>query len=263
MVCATVPDPGPAGADPELDRFLADLVAPHGLAARVTEEPVTHADLGERLMHAIGPMDAPVDLVVIASAVPETDPRRSVAHRVSALCPGRPVAFAVADQGTAAPFTALSIVSGYRCDRVLLLILETGRQPYEVAARTPERATAVGLVLDGAGPTAITALIQHPAVGPAEIDRLLAGELAGRPRARLVLGSDAAPYVHRPPADEVRVASAGRICTAVWWELAAGLADWAADGRPVLVAEYDPALRYLSLLALEPCSSVPSAQSNR
>lgn len=252
MAHTTPPEPERAGVDPELGRFLTDLVAPYRLVAHVTHKPDTYADLGERLLHAIGPLDAPVDLVVIAHAVPETDPRRSAAHHVSRLCPGRPVTFAICDQGTAAPFTALSVIREYGCTRALLLILEQGAPPYECPDRTPDRATAVALLLDAAGPAVVTAVRQHTEVGPAEVGPLVSKELARHPRAVLVLGSGAGRHVHQAPADEVRIAPAGQICTAVWSELAAGLVGWTRAGRPVLVAEYDPALRYLSLLAVEP-----------
>jgi hypothetical protein len=55
----------------------------------------------------------------------------------------------------------------------------------------------------------------------------------------------------------VRVAPAGQPSTGVWWELAGGLPTWTAEGRRVLLAEYDPALGYLCLSAIDAGAGPP------
>lgn len=56
----------------------------------------------------------------------------------------------------------------------------------------------------------------------------------------------------RPPAGwEVLVAPAGQPCTGTWWELAGCLDKWQGSGRRVLLADYDPHLRYLGAFGVD------------
>jgi hypothetical protein len=62
-----------------------------------------------------------------------------------------------------------------------------------------------------------------------------------------------------PVGAEVVVAPAGQPCTGVWWELAGRLASWAAHGRRVLVADYDPLPGSLCLAAIDVTAPSPPA----
>jgi hypothetical protein len=71
----------------------------------------------------------------------------------------------------------------------------------------------------------------------------------------LLLGSQLAVAVGAaaavPGVARVRVADAGRPFVGVWWHLAEELGQNHAGARRVLVADYDPLLRYLCLTAVD------------
>jgi hypothetical protein len=158
--------------------------------------------------------DGPVDLLVFAFAVPDVAPWRNTAPYLSHLCPGEPFAFAVCDQGVAAPFTALRLIREYAstggCQRAMLVVAEQAAMPYQpaVPAATPARHAVVALLCDQSGPGRLDAVRVHVGVAPL-----------------------------------------GQPCTGVWWEVAGRLPEWAE--RRVLLADYDPVLGHLCLAAIE------------
>lgn len=126
------------------------------------------------------------------------------------------MAFAVCDQGAAAAFTGLRLATEYArtggCRRAVLA------EELAAALRTGE----------------------------------LAEDLTGRPTVVLGTGlADAAATLPPGPAREVRVASAGRPFTGVWWELADGRPGWSATGGRVVVADYDAGLGYLCMSTID------------
>lgn len=258
-----------AGADAELYRFLADLVAPYGQAPDPVQQ--SYAAMAEALLRPAGLLDTPVDLIVLAHAVPDADPRQSVAHLLNRLCPGDPLAFALCDQGVAVPFSALATACEYLraggVGRALVLVLEQAVLPYQAVAPVslPAAGSAVALLLEHSGAAPLLSVDQRAGVAGERVGAVFA-ELAGaRPAGwPVVLGHELARRVDPtgplgaggPP---VRVAPAGRLCTGVWWELADALAQPPA-GQGVLVGEYDPALGCLGLLAVgPPVSGRPAA----
>lgn len=245
-----------AGPDPELEQFLTDLVAPYGLAHHPDPVAETYSAMAEELLRPVGLLATPVDLVVVAHAVTDADPRPSAAHRLNRLCPGDPLAFAVSDQGVAAPFTALALARAYLhtgdCRRALVLVLEQAALPYPAAApvRLPEQASAVALVLERDGPGRVRTVEQLTDIGPDRVGDVLAELVATAPEAVLVLGSALARHLGEAgvPAARLRVAPTGQQCTAVWWELADVLD--AGDGQSTVVADYDPDLACLGVVTL-------------
>jgi 4-hydroxymandelate oxidase len=215
-----------------------------------------YEEMAEELIAALVPLERPVDLVVLAFAVPDVRAGRTTASYRGRACPGDPLAFAVCDQGPSAAFTGLRLIRELSrtggCRRSLLLILEQPCLPYQLSAPIvlPAQATGVGLLCDTSGPARLVADRQHTAVPPEGLDALLAVELAdlcaGPAPVTLVLGDGLAGYPV-PSVHRVRTAPAGQPSTGVWWALADEL-DTA--GRVVLV-EYDPALGYLCLAAFE------------
>jgi hypothetical protein len=232
-------------ADPELTRFLDDLLAQYGMTrgARPIGQQPSYAEMGQTLLRRLVPGQAAVDLVVVAHSVPETDPRMSAAHLVNQLCPGDPLTFAICDRGTAIPFTALAMMREYAPARAILLLAEQGPLPYDCPGETPSRSTAVAMVLEPTGQARITGIRQHTNVAPGEAGELVSKALAGCPDALVVGRHVPSPF---------RTGPAGQLCTAVWWALADGLPGWLAAGRPVVVADYDPPLRQLCLATIEP-----------
>jgi 4-hydroxymandelate oxidase len=242
------------GIDAELREFVTDLVAPHGLTPDLSPYrpgvPDSHAELSTRAMDTVGAAGAPVDLVIIGYTVPDADPRRSPAHLVAQRLPGDPLVFAISDQGTAATFTALSVIQAYRRDagfqRALLLLLDRGALPYRSVptAASPPAAAAVAIRFDDSGPDRLTGLRQYPDVVPDQVAPLLAGELGAGPT--ILAGAVTARYLDLPRGQPIRVAPAGRLCTAAWWELIGG----SIGESGALLVDYDPDLRYLSLAHL-------------
>lgn len=242
--------------DPSMRPYLADMVAPYGLALRedVFDAAAGHSygEMAEPLIEAVTTADDPVDLLVIAYAVHDIRLGQSTATYLSGRCPGDPLAFAVCDQGVAGPFTALRAAQAYAatgaCRRALLLVVEQSALHYELArpARLPDRHAAVAFLLECPATTDPITVRQHTVASPEQAADALTkdAEIAGRQNSdtTLVIGPDlAAGRSHdHLGADEVIVAPQGQPCTGVWWELSARLRDWQSAGRRVVLAEYDP-----------------------
>ncbi|WP_117209515.1 2-hydroxy-acid oxidase [Allorhizocola rhizosphaerae] len=198
--------------------FITDLVRPYGLALREQEVHNGHSygEMAAELIAETVGAHEPVDLLVLAFAIPDLWPGRATATYLSHVCPGEPLAFAVCDQGTAAAFTGLRLAREYLrgdgFERALVLIVEQAVLPYEPAAPVtlPQRHAGVALLCGRSGGLRLEALEQHP-----DVTAERAIEMLGDTR------------------------DTG---TGAWWEL-----DPSSPGGEVLVADYDPLLRYLCL----------------
>jgi hypothetical protein len=279
------PGSSAAALDPHLRVYLSDMAAPYGLALRedllAEGAGQSYGDMAGSLLARLVPADQPVDLLILAFAVHDVVPGRSAAAYLSSLCPGAPMAFAVCDQGAAAPFTGLQLIREYtrtaQCRRAVLAVVEQDTLPYEVAdpAVLPTRSAAVLLLCDQDGTGGLQEVRQYPGTSPAQAGALLARELTalagGRDDVTLIAGSALAPPAGSagaaplraalPAGSEVVFGPAGQPVTGVWWELAGGLPGWATRGRRVLLAEYEAALRYLCVSVIdispEPAAAAP------
>ncbi|MFY1674523.1 2-hydroxy-acid oxidase [Plantactinospora sp. WMMB334] len=267
-----------------LDEYLSDLARPYGspLRAEVLADGGAHRyeEMAEELIAALVPPTDPVDVVVLAFAVPDVRAGRTVATYRGHACPGDPLAFAVCDQGGAAPFAALRLVGELTrtggCRRGLLLVVEQPALAYQPAGPVvlPARPAAVGLLFGPAGPARLVAHRQHPGIPADMLPARLAAELADlradAGETTLVLGGGlAGTPVDALPVDRVRVAPAGQPGTGVWWGLADELAEAGADPDPVagpgtvpapaldpvrrrlVLADHDTMLGYLCLAAFD------------
>jgi 4-hydroxymandelate oxidase len=150
------------------------------------------------------------------------------------------MAFAVSDQGRAGAHTALRLLLDYARagvhERALLVVAEQRSLPYDpgVPVEVPAAHCAVAVHL---GPSGLPAAVPRvlPGVDLADVPQLL-GDLGP---ATVVLGGHLADADVK--ADTVVLADPRQPMTGVWAALA-GLSD--VDG-PVVLADYDPALRYL------------------
>ena len=275
--------------DPMLRDYLSDMVQPFGLTLdqELLDQGRGHSygEMAAELIAETIPADEPVDLIVLAFSIHDVVPGRSTAAYLSHLRPDQPMAFAICDQGAATPFTALRLISAYAqagsCQRALLVVVEQAALCYELTApaAVPARHAAVTLLLSESGSGRVAVVRQHAAVPPAQRDELLASELAtlsaGRDDVTLITGNGlrspasspdpagaslAARAPLPPGIDQVLSAPSGQPCTGVWWEIAGGLPTWTADGRRVLLADYDPALKYLcvSAIDIEPSRVTPA-----
>ncbi|GAB3898268.1 hypothetical protein GCM10029964_082430 [Kibdelosporangium lantanae] len=265
----------PFATHPALRPYLTDLAATQGLALReeVLGTGQAYAQLAAPVIEAVTAIDEPVDLLVLAYGVPDVQPGRHAALHLAAHCPGRPLAFAICDQGPTAAFTALRLIADHPGDRALLVVAEQSAVPYPLTAPAPvpdrhaavavlfERRSAAALTRRAAvppqlepGPVAVplsepgpSAIVVRTHVGlpPDAVATVLVAdvaELAGAD-ATLVFGSgvDSSP----PGARDVLRADPGLPYTGLW----ARLAD-VEPGRMAVVADYDPTLGYLCLAAM-------------
>ncbi|SCG51117.1 serine/threonine-protein kinase [Micromonospora rifamycinica] len=276
--------PGPATllADPahreRSRRYLADLARqdgqelPAGLFDPASGSPgQSYAEMAEALVRGLVSPDEPVDLLVLAFSGHDMLPGRATATYLSHVCPGNPLAFAVCDQGSAAPFSGLRIAQAYAASggRALLIAVEQAVLPYRTRTPGPARHQGVALLHTAtptlpAGPggsARMTVLRQHPDVAAGDVAALARAELAtlsgGWSDTRVVLGADLAAAWPAHPTERVTVTPPGQPVTGLWWtlldQLTAGPqrprpAVGAPLSGPVLAADYDPELRYLCLV---------------
>jgi hypothetical protein len=221
--------------------YLADMVRPHGLALDAELSGQSYGEMAEALLHEAVGADEPVGTLVVAFAHHDVYPGRALATYLSHLCPGRPAAFAVCDQGSAAAFTALRLLGA--ADPApdpapaLLIVVEQSQLPYRSEAAAPARSRGVAMLWARHGPGG--AVRQRAGVAPAELPGLIPQDAE-----RLVLGEAlASAWPDRPAHAEI--APAGQPMTGVWWSLA----EPDATG-PVTVADYEPALGCFSCAQL-------------
>jgi hypothetical protein len=264
---------GPAEflADPanraRVGEYLADMARPYARevpAALFGESPSpalghSYGEMAEALIGSAVTAEEPVDLLVLAFSIHDLWPGRQTAAYLSHLTPGAPMAFAVCDQGPAAAFSGLRIAREYASSaairRALLIVVEQAALPYSSPVTLPSQHRGVAMLLgDGAVPLAwVTALRQHPGVPPGGAAGLAAADLAelaaGHHEVGLVLGDALAGVWAAPGAGRVRVMPPRQPSTGVWWGLIDELTGDAGHPGLVVVADYDPGLRYLCLTA--------------
>jgi hypothetical protein len=221
-----------------LREYLSDLGRPYGVTPREPYGGHSYGEMARALIAATVRPDEPVDLLVLALAVPDIRPGRATATYLSHLCPGDPLAFAVCDQGAAAGFTALRLAREYArtgaCRRALVIAVEQATLHYEPVAPVPlpARHAAVALLCGDAGPARL---------GPVSFNEPLPD------RDVLVLGNGLSSV--DDPTGKVRHAPEGQPYTGVWWELVGELAD--PSGHRVVAADRDPVLGYTCTATVE------------
>jgi hypothetical protein len=232
-----------------IDTYLADMTRPFGIEPHAERSGQSYGEMATALLATTVATAEPVDLLVLAFSVHDLWPGRATAAYLSRVCPGTPMSFAICDQGRAAAFTGLRVIRAYRPRRALLLVVEQATIPYDSPATPPARHRGVAMLFgDGPG-SPVAGVHQHSDVAPdAVAGHTIAGiaELsAGHDEVRVVLGDGLATAWPAHPGHTV--APAGQPATGAWWELAEqrrGPADL------VVIADYDPELRYLCLTGI-------------
>lgn len=214
----------------ERETYHRDLLRPYGLdldLGALTGGGSSYGEMGQALLERAVAPDEPLDLLVLAYAVPDLDPGRATATYLSHRCPGRPTAFAVSDQGTAAAFTGLKLIAEYTrtgaVRRSVLLVMEQPTLPYDpgVPVALPVAAAGVALVLEASADSS-------------------------DPRLQVVsvsVSSAADRQASSSPKTVTITADAQRPYTGVWWQLAGLLADDAAAARSVVLTDFEPVSR--------------------
>lgn len=243
--------------NPTLRRYVTDMTAPYGIAVRgeLIEQGVGHS-YGEMCVPLLAELvseEQPADLLVLATAVPDVRFGRSTATYLSWHCAGAPLAFTVCDQGLLAAFTALHLIEGYArtgdCRRAVLLVAEQPTLYHELPVPTPvpDRAAAVGVVLETGGSRGALSVRRHTKLAERHVSEVLAAEVARLSGAPIVLlGTHLAEVAaDRRIAGDVLVCPDNQPITGIWLELSRRLSDWRENGRQIILAEYDPTLGYL------------------
>jgi 4-hydroxymandelate oxidase len=268
-----------AGHAALLGVYLSDLLRPYRLGLQpgtpCAGRGHSYGEMAEAVITAAVPPGHAIDLVVVAFAIPDITPGRASATYLSHICPGNPLTFAICDQGAATAFTGLRLIREYTrtgaCRSAVLVVVEQADLFYSppVPAAVPTMHTAVALWCTRDDPPAgtgrgaeLAALRQHADVPAEGTGALLAAEVAalsvGCTEVTVVVGSLLAATATAEVADldRPRVAVAGQPHTGIWWELAGVLSDGRAPAgadrpRRVLLADYDPQLRYLCMSAID------------
>ncbi|MEU8180121.1 hypothetical protein AB0B85_01800 [Micromonospora sp. NPDC049044] len=261
MISQTFDTGGTRLDDPVTTAFLPAVVASGGLAFRpgALERPGnTYSAMIERLSPAFAELRGPVDLVVLAYATPDAVPGAVAGPLATAVLPGNPSAFAVTDQGVAAPFTALALAELYAArtglERIVVLLLDQASFPYEVpdspAVRVDGDAVVV-LVLerpgadDGRGGYEIQQDSGVPAAEFTERIGRLWKQLADDEDTPVLFGPGVDPAWSLPiSAVDVRHVAPGQPGTGLWREAAARHSG-TARGTVVLI-DLDPSTGDLS-----------------
>ncbi|MFI5532070.1 hypothetical protein ACIA8O_26405 [Kitasatospora sp. NPDC051853] len=222
-----------ASLDPDLRVFVTDQTRPYGLDLRedLLTEGVGHGygEMGEALLADLAlPEDRPADLLLLAFDVPDVQPGLANTLRPARDCPGRPMAFAIGDQGPLSPFTALRIADRYArtgaCERALVLLLEQPALHHVPPGPVdlPEHAEGLLLLCEQA-PEERTLTVHQPAPAPR----------------RTVAGGGKEPWrpswpFPDPVSGETAPAASGQPLTGAWTQ---ALSAW--SGGPLLVRGTD------------------------
>lgn len=247
--CAVVSPPRkPYDDDPSILAYYRDLVEPFGL--EVAEDllragpNVGHRDLVDRLMTTADIGDGTPDLVIVTQALPDVTPFTAISPYLDRLLGGRATNFGIHQQGLAAPFTALRVISAFqragRSRDAVLAVLEQTTLPTRFPLVHDNNLIDSGVLLRfglDAGPR-VTGVESVSADEPvaARIAELVEKE----PDTTLVV---AGPWLDAAALADVRhryQASGGTYCTSVWLALARHWRSWQRGYTTVVLCDTDP-----------------------
>jgi hypothetical protein len=160
--------------DPQLHEYYADLASLHGIGYR---GDVLRRGAGNTFVGMAAPMLAgldPVDVVIIAHATPDLDPRVSAGAGAAHRFAGEPLVFTVMDQACSVAFTAIRLAGEYvrrhSYRRALVLVLDQSTLPYESSeVLGGDAAVALHLDFDPGGGVRSGRI---PGVAPEEVARV-------------------------------------------------------------------------------------------
>ncbi|MFC9702168.1 hypothetical protein ACFTWD_15845 [Streptomyces sp. NPDC056943] len=230
--------------------YYRDLLTPFG--EKPDEEllnrgaHVHHRDLADLLVADEGVGRSRPELLIVTHALPDVVPFTAVAPHLTDRLGGGAANFAIAQQGLAAPFTALRIASAYhragRAAEVVLAVLEQTTLPtaFPLVQETPLIDSAAALVLGASGDDSGPRFVRAYSAGSAA-DALGEGALGadlGEDGTLLVLG----PWVTEdlPERSAVHRVAPGSYCTSLWLALADHWQEWSETYRRVVLCDTDP-----------------------
>ncbi|MFC7328631.1 hypothetical protein [Marinactinospora rubrisoli] len=233
--------------------YFADLARLYGLTHGDDYfDGLTRNSFTEMAGEAVAPFTAgdPFDLVIMAHSTPDPEPGWPGPSLTQAL-PGGPLAFGIAEQGTAATATALRVAAEYAASagtgRSLVLALEQSvllhDLPLPDGVVPPARDAVAALVLDPADPAGTVTPRQYADVALRDVPALL-GEAHGAGR-NAITGQGLDPERDVPADWQAGAAPSGLPATGIWAALARELPALRAGEGGLVLADYDRELRYL------------------
>lgn len=223
----------------------------------------SYGEMARSLIDSAVRPDEPVDLLILAFSVHDLRPGRQTAAYLSHVTPGTPTAFAVCDQGSAAAFTGLRLAREYaasaKVHRTLLIVVEQAALPYSCPVPLPSHHQGVAMLYgDGDTPRArVVGVRQHPGIAPGDVADRAAADLtdladltdraSGHHEVAVVLSDTLAEHWTPPVALRAKVMPPGQPSTGIWWGLIDEFTSQAVQSQLLVVADYDPGLRYLCL----------------
>jgi hypothetical protein len=232
--------------------YFTDLLSTYGLLLHddgFAAGRLSFTDLVAGLVPDLGEYADRFDLAVMASLTSDSEPGWPMCY-LNLAVPKPGLAFAVADQGVLAPFTAMNLVVAWArrdgIERALVFVLDQTTVLHTEPIADRLRATedsGVVLVLNAASGTAGDAAIDAPEPVPATPDRVprLWAEIVSRTGVgAIVTGRSLADLVlDSLDGTETVIAPEGRPCSGPWSALAQRLPRWKAEGKRVIIADYD------------------------
>lgn len=240
--------------------YLTDMVSAYNREISADLLGQSYGEMAKTLIDSLVPQDEPVDLLILAFSVHDLRPGRQTAAYLSHVTPGAPMAFSVCDQGSAAAFTGLRLAREYAASagvrRALLVVVEQAALPYDCPAPLPTHHQGVAMLFgESPAPQAkVLGVHQHPGIAPGEVAAVagraaadLADLASGHAETTLVLSETLAAQWTPLAAGRTVVMPSGQPSTGVW----CGLVDELTRPQLLVVADYDPGLRYLCLTAFD------------
>ncbi|MFF4806499.1 hypothetical protein ACFY1U_50465 [Streptomyces sp. NPDC001351] len=250
--------------------YAEDLHRPFGM--RIDERllnggaGVSHVDLAERLLADQAVLSAArnADLVVVASGLPDLHPYTPVSPFLQDRLGGSGRRFAIGEQGSAAPFTAVRIASAGHCSgrvrTAAVLIVEQSTHPARgerLDAATASDSAALLVLGEGDG-LRLGEVAEVRGADPAAVGDRLARMIDGSEQPLIVVGPHADPSLLLPAGAAVHRVERATYATGVWLALAEQHADWGAVYDRIVLCETDaraPERSHLLALGSDPSSS--------
>jgi hypothetical protein len=208
--------------------------------------------------------DAPLDLVIGAHAVPDSDPFLSLSGSYAHRFDAEAMVFGISDRGRLAPFSALRVALAHPgLARILVVAQDQSSVPFEDPGladldTTADHAVALLLsTLPDATGARLELLPDACEVTPGTVGAAVDAALAGRDVDLVIAGTHVGPLTGQHVGPRVGpLASRGvieapgdQLCTAVWSVLADELPRGGA--RRIALVDYEPVLEYLCLAIVD------------
>lgn len=248
---------------PELSEFLVDVARLYDVPARIddTTPRTCFTEMVHEVLPELSAAGQQVDLALVAHATPDAEPGWP-GIALSGGLPGNPAACGIADQGTAAPFTALRVVDAHaRSATVDSAVVVIPDQHTVVGAPVAAGADGlVALVLDRHGEFGVPVVRQWTSVTPDKIGATVTASWPTVPASdvptTVVLGPGIADHWTPPDGIAVVHATTGLPSGGTWHAVAARLPSW-QRGHRVLVADFEAETGELSTCWLDVPGSPP------